>query len=301
MKIKGKYIYTTILLSPIVLAFAQNYSVVILKDQNNKYNVDTYTSTGEIVCESKSPLSNEFYKGFSFEQNHSNCQEKVTFSNGNIIWKDIPDYTDTQLGEVVLNSCKEILNNNYSVGSQNYILNINDTEQSVYCDMVTDGGGWSLVSSPNIVNQIPYATNTIIDDLNLSYSEVLYNHVSGLSDLAYPYGNASWDWEGFDLGKNILRFNNTWRNASGYFVNSCNTIPESDKLPVSSYRIIERNLTLCYDGETNNLNNCGTKVVITKPANTRLTGFGDIESVSQTTTGCNSNNGFNYKAQLFVR
>lgn len=283
--------------TPSIFVYADNYNIVIPKDKHN-YSVDKFSDTGLTRCEYSTPLNSNVYKDVAFEQVHHNCQEKVTFSNGNTLWKDIPNYTTNEIGIVVLNSCKEIIDNDLSVGSQNYTLNINGTNTSLFCDMDTDGGGWTFLTSKSFSGS-GIAPIYSIDDLNLDYSEVLYDYISGYSDFGgSAYGDNLWDWQGLDFGKNMFKFDNTWKNVSGYFVHGCNTISESDKFNISDYRVIESASTSCYDGSVNKLDSCGTKVAVKKPTGTRLTGFSDVESVLNV---CHSDNRFDFSFQLFVR
>jgi hypothetical protein len=48
------------------------------------------------------------------------------------------------IDEIALHSCKEILDAGQSHGSGTYTIDTGGVQRTVYCDMVSDGGGWTL-------------------------------------------------------------------------------------------------------------------------------------------------------------
>ncbi len=277
-------------------AFASSYSVIISKDNNN-YDSDIYSSTGNIVCNS-SVVETDLYFGEKANQLNTNCKEEFKSTGGNTQWRDHPDYNVEITGSHIEDNCKNIKIFDSSLPSGTYPVNITGSNENVICDMTTDGGGWTLVLDDSHSGSINNGIFSINDKL-LSYTEVLYFDENSLSDFGgSSFNDGVWDWQGFDLGKNVLKFDTTWSNMQNKFNHVCNVIPESDKLPSSSYRIVEHNVSTCLFGTTNVTADCARKVAITVPVGKRFTGFSDVETIH---SGCNSDNRFNIDFKFFVR
>lgn len=151
-----------------VYVYSNDFLVIVNKD-HNEYEHDKGTTRIETSewyninterCEVDFE-TNDFYDGVSFVQN-KDCeqdQERThttirTYSNGKEVVENVSKEHQTiesneqfnLVGTHLEESCKNILNNGYSVGSGNYKINITN-QPTVYCEMDRQGGGWMLVAN----------------------------------------------------------------------------------------------------------------------------------------------------------
>lgn len=163
-----KIITTALLISG--FAYSNNFLVIVNKE-HNEYEHDKGTTRIEISewinysperC-SLDLLESDFYEGVDFTQN-KDCeqdQERTittirTYSNGKeIVENETKEYqtlesneTFNLVGTHLEDSCKLILENDYSIGSGYYKISTTDNP-TVYCEMDRQGGGWMLVEKYN--------------------------------------------------------------------------------------------------------------------------------------------------------
>ena len=120
---------------------------------------------GHYNCQSWSPTPAEVYNGTSYTQNRNCSQNQTRVKTTYDIWADGSETLATTenesqviseveaqgaVGTYLAKSCKEILNTQGSTGSKAYTIHLDNTARTVYCDMVTDGGGWTIVADQNL-------------------------------------------------------------------------------------------------------------------------------------------------------
>ena len=127
---------------------------------------------------------------------------KVTYNfSNNVTFQNSLNYDLDNLG--TFTSCKDILDNSYQftnlrLNSGIYKINLNGEEIQVYCDMITDGGGWTKIASvvqtkttwtleENWINENTFGTleNRYSED----YKNEFYNEKA--NDIMYKTSNGA--------------------------------------------------------------------------------------------------------------
>lgn len=183
------------------IGYNNSFDIVHMKGNKDEYSITE--SNGELIYESVS-LDRKYIV--------SNIEE-VDFKYSNGV-SDRFKYVDEFSKYGIKLSCKDILDKGQSVGDGIYTINptkIAGDSFDVYCDMTTDGGGWTLLHwhdatngefYGNVSNALNYnasspakpgeGTNlySIIDKLPLLKSELKYEF-----KLAWPEYNKSNHWK----------------------------------------------------------------------------------------------------------
>lgn len=127
-----------------------NYNVIITPEHNKYKDEESMIPTGNIVCKTFDILEDDIYYGFNATQTGSECEEEfLTLDGNNSVWKPTSDQIYNIVGTHFENSCKEIMNNNYSQGDNIYSIGTLQNNYEVYCNMSIDGGGWTLLMTEN--------------------------------------------------------------------------------------------------------------------------------------------------------
>lgn len=135
-------------------------------------NNDTYPITND--CSSAESLVNICLKSsegnvFSYFPNNLTSPQMFSLNstNSNGTSYTIEENTKSVISNGYRKSCYEIQNNGESVGSGIYRIQLSNIVIPVYCDMVTSGGGWTLL----VTNPGPYTAWNTTTVLSLNEDE----------------------------------------------------------------------------------------------------------------------------------
>jgi hypothetical protein len=190
-------------------------------------------------------------------------------------------------------------------GSGIYRVQPSGAAVDVYCDMVTDGGGWARVASA-AGNGAAFPT-TEVNDRGLQYREVL---LAAAPDMFADFSHSP-DFKFTGISPiDGLRFGATWHfladtpawrgygasESSPYAISMVGAVGWAN----SNYTVVEQNPaggSCRFAAGVQDSALCGRKVKVRVPGSGRLTGYNDLESLEGSTTDNNSRRNL----ELYVR
>lgn len=312
-----KHLLTALILGSASIAAANQYNIIISKEHNDYEKKDltivrTEVSNSEWFFLSETNCSNvfdssDFYYDKDFLQTKT-CDETqertvtTTHFYSNNSSKDVIT-TETQTvynkqtnltekGTHIESSCKDILDFDLTLDDDSYYIDHNGG-MTVDCDMNTDGGGWTKITTANVIHSGGYADYTFSDS-GFTYSEALFVDNGNVGDFATPTTNNYYDWTGYHLAWNAVQLDNVWYNTA-----TGSPIPGdiNNKLPLSRFTVLENASTTCYQ-EINIVDTfCANKVII-DTAGARISGISDTQSLSSAAL---QNNYFAMKFFIYIR
>lgn len=182
---KAKKTTLCLLIALTGISFAGSFNVIVGQERSeytigkgssysNWTNVDTPYDCIDRYA------NDDFYIGATFTQ-IADCKQKqertlttITIVDGNrkessVTETQVIDVESTrdEIGTYLAKSCKEILETQGNQGSKAYTIYLDNSAKTVFCDMATDGGGWTIVADQNLyVEGYPSVGGTPDDDPN---------------------------------------------------------------------------------------------------------------------------------------
>ena len=192
-------------------------------------------------------------------------------------------------------SCAQLLKEGDTKSGMKWIRPANGIVVKVYCDMTSDNGGWTTVVEVDkkVLGKIPQLT---IDDMGLTYKQVLWMSCSSHT-MDYEFGESK-DYVsgGYNMYLNYLKFGSRLYRVKPP-VNRW-TIPEGNAyIKKKNFKVLEPVPKTCTH-EGKDVDVCASLFIMSVPKGKKLTGFGDIESLTGLSVG---NNLYDYHFRILVR
>jgi len=207
------------------------------------YNSTETIETGNVICS-----TNDFVD----KTCHRECEKAIKGDSNNDGKLNLPDIIyslqvlSTNNEQRPITSCLSILHNGLSKGNGYYNIDIDGTGDresiEVYCDMTTDGGGWTFIVGSHANNDYTSINNACNPPYN-PFEVKSQNHADALLDYLKYINTDDWFFSNAFAGPEIHTDNPDYLfidNEIGYLINS-GTIWLNAEINESEYSIVTSN------------------------------------------------------------